>query len=495
MMAGLAVEDDLPRLELPAAVTKVDYGASSLPNGVRLPLSSYAIAYAPELVSFPSKELRSSSVGGTTFEDLKYRRKPGLPSQMVPAPLYFRQSAAAAHSSPALLPSSPPRQAFSPKVSPARPPSISSANVMAFALPPPVSPSPSPSIYQHKHQNPAPSSIWCGRPGCVGEKSDSGNSSRRASWNSTSSSGLVTRRPNHLESADLLMSPRIRALRSEADAPSTADPVDEDSTSSDELKHSAFACYLFSQLSNTASPPQPDPSLVDWDSQNVPPNPSVPNGNSGVALEPSCPSSASTVRAPVRTLFGRGPQVGSPPLAALDEVMVADTKLTPGRFIAATTDSSFSSVAPSPFPSPPASPPTVSNRGRSSTRDAAPAVDSAESPLDPRGRSKFRPPPRRSLSPTRDESPARGRDSNASSHERGRQGSKSSARGERSETRGRESQTRGRSRREEVRAEDDADGEEEEERGRRGRSKSLLMRGRGREVAISGAAYGHYDSP
>ena len=52
----------------------------------------------------------------------------------------------------------------------------------------------------------------------------------------------------------------------------------------------------------------------------------------------------------------------------------------------------------------------------------------------------------------------------------------------------REESRRERARREEIE-------EEGEEMYRRGRSTSALRRGRGREVALSGAGYGHYESP
>lgn len=455
MLADLAVQGEPPRLELPAPAGKFAYGvASSLPlmsAGARDAAAlNFALAYAHDL-AYPAKALAGA------FEDLKYRRKPGkAPSQIVPAPLYFRQ--AAAQHSPALLPSSPPRPSFSPRISVARRPSISGVNISAFALPPSRTTTSRPTSPELE-ERPRP------------------NGARRASWNAPP--------------GDLLLSPRIRALRTDGDAPIVEDPREGSETVTPQ---SAFAQYLFSHASTTTPTPREreiDASEAEgrergrgW-AQEIPQAGGASLAQRSVSADSTptrTPSSVGTARPP-RFLFSRGAAANVDPddevtPLVLSPVPVARPKprLIPGDLIMATI-----STPTSPAPSAPSSPPTA-NRGRSHTRrppspsptdlDAAPLVD-------PRGRSKLRGlgAVKRSLSPVRDPSASasRGRHSDVS-HERGRKESSSRARSERSETKG-----RGRP----ERREDDeelvelAEDSEDEGRGRRERSRSVLRRGRG----------------
>ena len=487
------MQGDPPRLDLPPLANKFAFGASSMPHA--LPVGgrdsaalNFALSYAHEL-AYPSKELKAGGeVGG--FEDLKYRRRPGMaPSQTVPAPLYFRQ--AAAHHSPALLPSSPPRLpallpsspprlSFSPRVSPARPPSISGANISAFALPPSRD---GPSLPPSPVQTDSP------KPRLQG---------RRSSWTPST--------------ADLLMSPRIRALRAE-DPNAIEEQTDQDEDP--EAHQSSFARYLFAHASGTATPAldlddadAADDERDDRGRVHKTPLPApVPQRSVSADSVPVRTPSIGTAR-PTRFLFSRG-GAQEPELAPLDDAATpiqfskAPMRAIPGNLISATVSSTPSSVAPSPMPSPPASPPTLANRGRSATRrPASPSPHDLDGvlTLDPRGRSKLRGlgAVKRSLSPTRDASASasRGRQSDAS-HERGRRDSRSSARGaasdEREDARGRGRSSRREEEIEEA-VEEESDDEQERGRGRgrtRSRSRSLIRRGRGHEIAISGPGYGH----
>lgn len=478
--SSVADGDDPPRLDLPAPLS----GTLRYPSG-------YALSYAHEhQLAFPAKELKSALASFVpspdAFEDLKYRRRPGTKatSQTVPAPLYFRQ--AAAQHSPALLPSSPPpRSHFSPRTSPNRPPSLS--NVSSFALPPPATENAGPSL----PPSPALSPI------------DSTN--RRSSWAPSSGATTMARRYSKDAAADLLLSPRIHALRA---AESTSSIV-EDNCEQD-ANHSAFAHYLFSHLGE---------SNEDVDDTSVSLG---PRGRSSdhppLSIEAKRSVSADSVL-PIRTpslgkarrgrfFFARGSAAGTDSNAEdeLDDEVTPMQKpkkpvLEPGHFIGATTDSPLSSAAPSTsalssLSSSPSSPP-IASRGRSSTRrpsDSFPSSPTEQPTPDPRGRSKLRGlgAVKRSQSPHREESETRsesgrGREPSQHSRERGKTVVEGAI-GERSRTRG--------SRRRESREPlaDVAEKDEEWGRGRdrsRNRSTSLLRRGRGREMVISGAGYGH----
>lgn len=466
LIADLGVGEEPPQLDLPSLANKFDYGGASLPIGLRYPSR---LGFQQD-GAFPSREAKSSSFGDSAFEplDLTYRRRPGMGKDHIPAPLYYRQTARV-HSSPALGPSSPPRATYSPLVFPQRPPSVSSVHAIApFDLPPAVTCAPLPVPRD------------CGRPGCAGMNSLAAMAPR------------LFKRPPAGSSADLLLSPRIRALRG-VDSPDIVEEEEEQHHAATEQGHSAFACYLFSQLSETdkaakAGNVTEEESAYGRGRQAQ--SSAMVDEKRSMSADSSFPSRASSFRSTTK-LF---PSRGRPPLARLDsndgvETVQSLAMPRPGHLISATLASPSSSAAPSPIPSPPSSPPTVSHRGRPGMRrlSSGPTfvsvpVEPLPSSIDPRGRSKLRGigAIQRDYSPTRDssESASRGRESNAS-NERGRISSGSRATAERDGSRRRSSVR-------EV---------EEEERGRGRRDKSLLRRGRGYEVAISGAAYGHYDSP
>lgn len=466
LMADLGVGEEPPPLDLPSLAIKFDYGGASLPIGLRYPSR---LGFQQD-GTFPSREPKSSSFGDNAFEplDLTYRRRPGMGKDHIPAPLYYRQTARV-HSSPALGPSSPPRATYSPLLFPHRAPSINSVHTIApFDLPPAVTSAPAA----------LPSTNDCGRPGCTGTTQMAPRMFKRAPAVASSA-------------ADLLLSPRIRALRG-VDSPEVVEEKEEGHAAT-EQQHSAFACYLFSQLSETSKRANKDTKEEeggDYGRGRSSQSSAMVDEKRSMSADSSFPSRPSSLR-PARLFLSRG----RPPLARLDsndevETIKSLALPTPGHLISATTASPSSSIAPSPIPSPPASPPTVSHRGRPGLRRLSSAanfvpVESVPSSIDPRGRSKLRGigAIQRDYSPARDtsESASRGRESNPS-NDRGRIASGSRARGERMERDGSRRSTR------------DA-GSDEEERGRGRRDKSLLRRGRGYEIAISGAAYGHYDSP
>ncbi|KAL8278457.1 hypothetical protein RQP46_009147 [Phenoliferia psychrophenolica] len=227
MLAELAIAGEPPRLDLPAPATKFAFAAARsmphLPTGGRDGQAlTFALSYAHEL-AYPTKELKSEPPQPALDLNLTYRRRAPAPSQTVPAPLYFRQ--AAAHHSPALLPSSPPRLAFSPRVSPARPPSLSGVNISAFALPPSRD---GPSLPASPVQTESP------RPR---------TQVRRSSWTSSAA-------------ADLLMSPRIRAIR--AEDPSSILLEEQADNAAEETTQSSFARYLFAHATGATAPAPED---------------------------------------------------------------------------------------------------------------------------------------------------------------------------------------------------------------------------------------------
>lgn len=460
---------DPPQLDLPALATKFEYGGTSLPVGFRFPLS-YSISYARDTVTYPAKELKSSSVGGVTagFEtlDLKYRRKPGMPTQAVPAPLYFRQSAAAVHpTSPMTAPTSPPKPAFSPRFSPARPPTTSTSFGHPSAL------SLGPSVVSDVPISP--------RVDAFGGK---GSPATRHS-SLASQSPIVTLKADRRK-PDLLMSPRIRALRGASEITAISEEL-EDIGVADASTHSAFACYLFAHL--TKAEPSDEEIATGRRGRTVQVSGvSTSDGSRSASVDSMVgrTSSAPPIRPRTsRFIFGRG----APELPATSEIEleIEPLALTPGRLISATIESSTPSAPASPFHSAPVSPPTRarSNRGRSPPcEDSLDRATELGARMDPRGRSNLRGvgAVERDLSPTRDssESVSRGRaQSGAASRERGRE-SRSRVRNDRDESQARPL---------------GAPVEETVSRGRAGRSQSRLSRGRGREIVISGAAYGHFD--
>lgn len=427
-------------------------------------------------MTYPAKELKSASAGlvsGFDTLDLKYRRKP-TPS--VPAPLYFRQSAAAVQpASPITGPLSP-RPRFSPRFSPARVPTTSTSFAVPslLSLPPAVASAPS---YLSDFDK-------CGRPGCAGSNPTSARipgDHRAASPLAPSAVAAIKHDLRRGPTSDLLMSPRIRALRGSSDIVGIVEEEEDIPEINDAATHSAFACYLFSHL--TTGEPS-DEEIASGTRGRTVQQVGVPTDGSRSASVDSTfvGRGTSTVAAKSRAsrfvYGGRGAPEKLVPTPEAESLT-----LTPGRFIAATDDS----PSPSPFGTSPSSPPTLSDRGRASARRNLPTEPSSlANSFDPRGRSKLRGPGavERDLSPVRDssESASRSRSSQEdNSRERGRQPSRSRVREE-----------------ERCRPVGSAaieEEEEEEERGRQVRSRSRLRRGRGREVIISGAAYGHGDSP
>ncbi|KDE08006.1 hypothetical protein MVLG_01709 [Microbotryum lychnidis-dioicae p1A1 Lamole] len=527
MVADAVLHEDPPRLDLGAPVTLAKfYGGQSLPIAMRYPTSK---SWKASHVDYPAAgphDVDPKASPQQPASDLHFRRRASKPQ--IPAPLFYRERAAHVRSSPALGPISPTKPTFwSPQLAPtsditslALPP-LSSLAASSAALPPPVV----------RTKN-------CGRPGCVGEMrrpriSASSKSSSRAPSNSNnsrrSSASAALQSTNAYDPAssiDILMSPRIRALRAaetghlaslddlspedstaSQPAPAHPHPADEASGSSssddDESSHthSAFACYLFSHLSedkkralNLARDDHADDGDDEVDER-------VPRGRSGASLPAASERGVSVDSAaianknlarPTRFLFSRGTPNPIPVEEELDHERTIRSrqstvrpKIEPGHFISATTDSPGTSVMPSPFPSTPSSPPT-SGRGRSVTRRPSHSETDLLGDLPTgRGRSQLRGPGAvlRSLSPT-----ARGVSESSS---RGRRSSSSRAR--ESESRGRESRGRGRSSRNVT--DDEAlelvDEGDEDERGRgRGRDRSSSAF-RFREIIISGAAYGH----
>lgn len=478
-----------PTLALPSArKAAAFFGGHSLPT---LPSNNWAINYG-----HPS-DVQEEKPRDT---QLVYHRKANKPS--IPAPLYYRERAAIIHSSPALAPSSPSARRVTPPTF-WSPQLTSTKAIPELDLAPSVAPVPTP---------PIPSTTNCGRPGCVGIPSrpriadvahpkDSQN--RRKSWTSAPPGALKTTSSG--DSSDVLMSPRIRALRASEGGLGLVEPLDDSEMGGelegeDDGQHSAFACYLFSQLADKSAPADEDIEEMIRGRTATPAPPADQRSMSvdAAALASRNATSTPSHGRPTRFLFSRGTPttpagVENEPLLDQNATIRAPTTssrapLTAGHFISATTASGVSGA--SPFPSPPPSPPTA-GRGRSTARTS----DVAD---DPRGRSKLRGPAiERSLSRPR-ESRSRGRQSSRGpGGEREERDSRSSGRRESTgrESRPRESRGRGRGgRRDEDVVVEEVVEEEEQDRGRgRARSRSLLRRGMGREVAISGAAYGHDD--
>ncbi|KAI5476238.1 hypothetical protein MNV49_007938 [Pseudohyphozyma bogoriensis] len=357
MMADLSVGDEPPALDLPASVHKLHhFGAASLPLGALPTAINFALSYGQDYSR--ENEIKSASLGSTDgFEDLQFRRKPGKPAHQVPAPLYFRHTAS--HNSPALTPSSPALSTLSPLFGVARPPSL--ANVSTFALPPSEAP---PSA-------PAPDSAMPAQ-------------NRRSSWAHPSQ----PRRSNVMDSPDVLLSPRIRALRA---ADGDAGIIEEtDASAAAPETESAFANYLFSHLDSSAVD-EPIPQVDAHGPrgrQAAGPITSVEAmqrsvSADSVASQPPRAPSLGPGR-PSRFLFSRGNAASA---ASTQDENIAP--LIPGHLIGATSGSFSSSAAASPMSTSPSSPPT--GRGRSSTRQTATSSSSFEpASVDPRGRSKLR---------------------------------------------------------------------------------------------------------
>ncbi|GAA5825331.1 hypothetical protein JCM10212_007134 [Sporobolomyces blumeae] len=551
-----------PSLDLPPP--RDGYYAHSLPShGLKFP-ATWTINYQPEPLVSP---VVSAVDTVHNARDLSYRRKVGRPHPTVPSPLYFRQKAAAVHSSPSLNPVSPSSATRTPFFSfDASGANIHDDDITDLALP------------QRQHETIAaptlvPTPSHCGRPGCVGIsrkqiKVETGGERkpRRKSWQPPSAPAIRGFTPLESDPSDkVLLSPRIRTLRTGRSAsdegPSTrsskgrGDGSDSDSSGDD--AHSAFACYLFSHLADPAAPaPDPRGRASEPRDEDKKRSRSV---DAAVALRAGAPSSTSSSPAPptpgrpTRTLFRRGPGAAPQtepsverltslesdkdrlPLGSDDESASTVTvqsriggrarddtirasalpsslttrvraNLLPGHFISATTDTPSSSVAASPFPSPPATPPTA-GRGRSSSsrrfsidndessdrgrgRHPLGAVDSSAATPDPRGRSKLRGYGALHRSP----SPSVRKEGSSRSPVRSRSSRRSRSRGR--GLRDDDDDTprvRGRTRERVVSDDYEADDDRGRGRGRASpaRGKGRLSRVRDREVVFSGGGYGH----
>ncbi|GAA5968196.1 hypothetical protein JCM11641_003765 [Rhodosporidiobolus odoratus] len=535
-----------PSLDLPPPKPRFEYGAQSLPTaGLPLPanwtINYQADSLASPLVT-PSDALVSKDVS------FQYRRRMNRPQAAVPSPLYFRQKAAAVHSSPAFGPISPSAR----MVSFSSATDFSGAHVLEDEIT---------ALSLAGHEDPAapapivPTPAHCGRPGCVGAPVGApvrpkintsvaglaGQNGRRQSWQANG--GVAPAALTPTEATDeVLLSPRIRALRTGRESPEQGILVKQAAKDEDDA-HSAFACYLFSHLTSKPAPPERGRSAsIEHVAAELQRSLSVdaalatraPTASSAVSNS-SKPSPARPVR-PIRGMLGgRGPAPAAAirsepaiqPLTSIGADLTEEPqssrihdrdatirppverrgrsermKLTPGHFIEATCASSSTFTSPSSFLSPPPSPPTA-GRGRSSARRLSDAVgvDATVESFVPRGRSQLRGTGalQRALSPsTHDTSLSRERTrSRSRSRTQTRQSSRSSC--DRGKAGARGCSPRGRTRGGIVSedAEED-DGQDERGRGRtrdsRSRSRSLLRRGRGREVIISQGAYGHLDS-
>ncbi|GAA6037120.1 hypothetical protein JCM8097_008745 [Rhodosporidiobolus ruineniae] len=512
---------DPPSLDLPPPKHRFEYGGQSLPNvAMRFP-STWTINYQADPLASPV--VAPTEVHAVPMaKEMSYRRRPNRPQAAVPSPLYFRQKAAAVHSSPAFGPTSP-----ATRFVPLHPHTdysgadIHEDDIAAFSLSGKDEAPPAPFV---------PTVAHCGRPGCVGAlptrpridtsvAGATGKGGRRQSWQ-----GHKALTP--IETAeDVLMSPRIRALRSgRSETDENRQPLRSPSASAaeDDDSHSAFACYLFSHLTSEPAPAPPERGRSASIDQSAPDMQRSRSVDAALAIRPAVsnssvsasPSPARAVR-PIRGMLGgRGPAANAvmrsePALQPLTNLApstspsspasssrsraerpldrdatirppkdrnggsVASRCLIPGHFINATAESLSSSVAASPFASPPPSPPTA-GRGRSSTRrfsntDPSGLVGldggAVESP-NPRGRSKLRGfgAVQRSMSPSaRKESPS---PSPARSPSRGRGGRSRSRSRSRTQTRNasRTSYSRGRG------------GAREEGSPRRGRTRERTLR-------------------
>ncbi|GAA5830290.1 hypothetical protein JCM11251_001294 [Rhodosporidiobolus azoricus] len=531
LVSGL---DDPPALDLPPPKHAFGYGGQSLPNvGMRFP-STWTISYQPDPLASPLVTPSEVPVA----KDISFRRKANRPQSAVPSPLYFRQKAAAVHSSPAFGPTSPAASRLVP-LHPVVDYSGAHVHEDDIAV-----------LDLHDKQDEAilppivPTPAHCGRPGCVGvparpriDTSVAGVTShggRRQSWQG---SGFRALTPIEGPPEDVLMSPRIRALRTGRSLSDENKPVAASLQSEADDAHSAFACYLFSHLSAKPAPERGRSASIDQGVPDVPRSLSVDAAmKTRTALPPHAHGAVTASASPARTvrpirgmMGGRGPAAtplhrSDPALQPLTPALPDEgepsspssssgrgrsdrnhdrdaplrppidrrgrserMKLVPGHFISATTDSPSTSA--SPFPSPPPSPPTA-GRGRSSTRRLSNSasmmegitLDAVASP-DPRGRSKLRGlgAVKRSMSPSaRKESLSR-----SPSQSRSRSRSRTQTRGgsRTSYSRGRggperaPSPRRGRTRERTVQEEvDEDDGDDEMEERGRGRQRGSRSR-------------------
>ncbi|GAA5996165.1 uncharacterized protein JCM10292_007433 [Rhodotorula paludigena] len=526
-----------PSLDLPPPQHRFEYGGQSLPNGGRFP-STWTINYQPDPLASPVVP----PTGQAPPKDLFYRRKSGNPRSAVPSPLYFRQKAAAVHSSPAFGPSSPAHRFLGlPHSTDLSGADVHEDDIAALTLP---SQREAPFVAPLPHVPHLPHLEHCGRPGCVGmpkrppvEAAPSATSKTNRRHSGPGSPALRALAPLDT-SEDVLLSPRIRALRSgrspvETREPAAPSPCAAGARENDD-DHSAFACYLFSHLSTEAPLERGRSATTDHSAPDVQRSLSMDAVLRGrVSNSSSMSSSPAPPRVTRGMLGGRGPAAFgmrsepaiqplastsiSPPEDDLSSTVrdrnatirasnsrgrrdVERMRLTPGHTIPATAETPTSGV--SPFPSPPPSPPTA-GRGRSATRRLSDAAAEAVASPDPRGRSKLRGlgAVKRSMSPTaRVESRSRSRSRSRSSRSsRSRARASSPARG-RGRTRERTVDEDPRGEAAAVRAEQEEEVDERRGRGRarerdsRSRSRSKLRRGRGREVVFSMGAYGHGSS-
>ncbi|KPV75858.1 uncharacterized protein RHOBADRAFT_52875 [Rhodotorula graminis WP1] len=538
--SGMLHLADPPSLDLPPPKHRFEYGGQSLPNGGGRYSPAWTINYQPDPLASPL--VSAADAAAAAAKDLPYRRKPGRLHAAVPSPLYFRQKAAAAHSSPAFNPTSPSSRFVAlPTMADFSGAHVHEDDIAALSLPGQCDSAEQPTLV-------APPS-HCGRPGCVGvpkrPKLETSLSSFRSSSRRLSGPGSPALRGlASLDTTDeVLLSPRIRALRTGQASPvePRESPLASPSPSEGEEHdpHSAFACYLFSHLSTEAPVERGRSASIDQSGPEMQRSLSVDAALPSRAVGNSSPSaSMSPAPRPRRAMFGgRGgpaalnvrtepslrpltPTPSSP--TADDDIPLSTTvrasdldrdatirpgrgrgaeraRLTPGHYIQATSETP-SGV--SPFPSPPPSPPTA-GRGRSVARRNSNATDAAPA-AEGRGRSGARghgavkrsmSPSARKASPSPSPAPTRSRSRASHSRSRGRV----SAPADRGRGRTRE---RERTLDEEEPSGDDADGEADAPRGRgrssardeRSRSRSELRRGRGREVVYSRAAYGHGES-
>lgn len=342
--------------------------------------------------------------------DLKFRRRVGiLPTQIVPAPLYFRQSAAAIHPPPPVSPIiSSTHHHSSPRFSPVR--NGSSSKPMApaaFNLP---SPTAAPTLPRLNTDSAAVTST----------------TSRRLSFPTQLNLGIAAIKADLKRSSlDAFISPRIRALR-HGDSPIGIDVVEEGTEEPEEeggvstgKSISAFSSYLFSHLVTG------DPSDEE-----------IANGRRGRTSQVVAMKVVESRSTSHDTVFtGRGATSSKMKRASFGSHFGSHSRttshgeegkivgLTPGKFISATASSSTptSSTMSSPIPSPP----------------TLVGADNALGLATMRGRSNLRNYGGilRSLSPTRDSSQSNSRSRQVSSSssfsaKEGRGGRQSSVRGE-----------------------------------------------------------------
>ncbi|GAA5931432.1 uncharacterized protein JCM15063_001465 [Sporobolomyces koalae] len=514
---------DPPSLDLPPPKAAYTFAHSLPANGLKYP-ATWSIHYQPEPLGSPRVGPADSTVRS---KDLSYRRKIDRPHPTIPSPLYFRQKAAAAHASPALNPASPSTAARTPFSSGAHiddddidhlalPQQRNSSQPVSHIVPTP-SHCGRPGCVgitkklrvdtnldrktRRKSWQPSPPHPFRGLTSVDNKVGDEVLLSPR----------IRTLRTGRSASDE---GPSTRGL---------ANTNGAESDSSVDDAHSAFACYLFSHLADPAPPasepraqrgraaePQDEEMKRSRSADGaVPGRPTV-----GSSTQPTFPA---TPGRPTRSLFKRGPAAAirsepaierftplqpeteqSPSTVEADEPaeeeeqsatvtlpsrllarqrddtirasalpasLTARTRagLLPGHFIAATTDSPSSSVV-SPFPSPPATPPTV-GRGRSSSSRRF-SIDEPEEGARGRGRL---------------EASSRSRMPSRTSRERGRVDARE------------EEIPRLRGRTRDRLEEYDADDDRGRGRGRQSTSRSKSRHGRGRARESAGA-YGRTTS-